>query len=78
MFLKKKTEEVIDTIHLFQEKENRFPLDILLRKHGYRIYSRKNNESPIWIKDKKLFHQEKALNRIYRKNQEMIGRVSNP
>jgi hypothetical protein len=55
------TEEPIDDTRTFQSKENHFPADQLLRKHGFTIHSRKNNEEAIWEKNHKQFTESGAL-----------------
>lgn len=34
--------------------------DVRLRKHGFKIHSRANNQPAIWVKDKKVFTQTEA------------------
>lgn len=53
--------EVIDDTHTFQSRENHFPRDQLLRKHGFRIYSRKQGEEAVWVKDNRQFTESGAL-----------------
>lgn len=70
MFTKRKIEEPVIDVHPFAEVAVRFPDDILLRQYGFKIHSRKENQSPIWSRGNKLYCQQKALDRIYRIRQQ--------
>lgn len=39
-----------DTAHAFADRTNRFPIDDLIRNHGFEIFSRPRTGEPIWIK----------------------------
>jgi hypothetical protein len=60
----KKYEEPTDDTHTFASKENHFPNDQLLRKHGFRILSRKPGQEAIWVKQGKEFTESGALKLI--------------
>lgn len=44
-----------------QETMSRFPPDIHLRRHGFRIHARVKDTEPIWELGGKLYRQEEAL-----------------
>ncbi len=56
----------VDDTHSFADRTGRFALDQLLRKHGYRIVSRRKREEPIWMKDGDRMSQSEALDRLGR------------
>ena len=45
-------------------RSGRFPLDALIRRAGYQIYSRPMCGEPIWMKDKVIFKQSEILLRL--------------
>lgn len=49
-----------------KDYSDRFPLDQLLRKHGFQILSRPNKGETMWEKQGKKFTQKKALYTISR------------
>lgn len=50
--------------HPSQDKTSRFAVDALLRKYGFRIYSRRKNKQPLWIKDGYILTIKEALSTI--------------
>ena len=42
-------------------KEKRHPLDMQLRKRGYRIHARPNDGEPIWCKDGSIYRESDAI-----------------
>lgn len=54
-------EQPFDDTHCFQSKENHFPVDIALRRHGFKIHSRKKDEPAVWSKGDKLFTEMGAV-----------------
>lgn len=62
--MKKHTEEFNAPGEAWAESVDRFPDDTLLRKHGYKIHSRKNWRNPTWELGGNLVSQQIALGRI--------------
>lgn len=59
--LAKYDEDVPDTGSAWAERIDRFPLDSLLRKHGFKIHSRPRNQPARWTKDNDILVFEDAL-----------------
>lgn len=53
--------ELDEPVNIFQSKENHHPLDQLLRRHGFRIHSRKNNQEAVWTRNNAKFTESQAL-----------------
>lgn len=51
--------------HAFAATVNRHPEDILLREHGYRIFSRKKGRPAVWAKGARLLDHAKALEELH-------------
>ncbi len=47
-----------------QDYTDRFPVDVLLREQGFRIWKRCKKQEPVWWRDGMYFHQHEALLRI--------------
>ncbi|MDE2095750.1 MAG: hypothetical protein KGL39_00715 [Patescibacteria group bacterium] len=60
--IKKKVSEPKDDRHPFASNSSRFPIDDVLRKHGFRIISRRKGEQPLWERSGELYRQSEALN----------------
>ena len=55
-----------------QVQGGKFPEDALLRRNGWRIYSRRPNESPVWVKDGKAVLHRDALATLPKKERELL------
>jgi hypothetical protein len=62
-----------DCGHPSTDNSDRFSNDQLLRAHGFRIFSRKNNSSAIWAKNHKQFTEKAALKLIKKKMKEVTS-----
>ncbi len=65
LFPKREPEE--DGKKFSQDHSNRLPLDVVLRKNGFKIKSRQNKTQAIWEKDGEDFSQDQALKLCPRK-----------
>lgn len=50
--------------HAYQDRTQRFALDIMLRRRGFRIHSRPAKGPPIWERNHLFFTQIDALKEI--------------
>lgn len=50
--------------HPSEDTTSRFPMDQLLRRHGFTIHSRKNDTHPLWRRNGKIYTERKALSLI--------------
>jgi hypothetical protein len=65
-------DDPIDDTRTFQSKENTFPVDQLLRKHGFRIVSRKKDSEAIWSRANKEFTESGAVLLITNQEKEVL------
>lgn len=40
------------------DESGRFPIDALIRKHGYRIWERKDRQPPVWVDKNNIRYDE--------------------
>jgi hypothetical protein len=59
-------EEKITFSHPSQDSTNRFSLDNILRKHGFKIHSRRGDREAVWDLQGVLFLESEALLRLNR------------
>ena len=50
--------------HPSQDKSSRFPIDYLLRRYNFKIYSRPRDKEELWEKNGCIFTQREALSTI--------------
>ncbi len=53
-----------DERHRSEDRTGRFPKDMTLRLHGFRIWYRPTRGESVWIKDGKTFTYSQALKEI--------------
>lgn len=63
-----------EPINIFHSRENHYPLDQLLRKHGFRIYSRKKDEEAVWERKGGKFKESTALKMIPKRELDEVMR----
>jgi hypothetical protein len=57
-------EEKMESDNPFADGTDRFAVDALLRRYGFRIVSRRGRLLPVWEKDGKRYSQMQALKTI--------------
>lgn len=47
-----------------EDRNHPRPLDLLLRKYGYKIYARDGKKEPLWVREGRHYLQSEALKMI--------------